>query len=38
LILVTLGAALIYEVNRRRKARIEQAREAEARSAEEAML
>jgi spermidine/putrescine transport system permease protein len=38
LILVTLGAALLYEVNRRRKARIEQAREAEARRAEEAML
>ncbi|MGL4319346.1 MAG: ABC transporter permease [Paracoccaceae bacterium] len=38
LILVTLGAAIVYEVNRRRKARIEAAREAEARRAEAAML
>ncbi|MFM2390990.1 MAG: hypothetical protein RLZZ437_2545 [Pseudomonadota bacterium] len=38
LILVTLAAAAIYEINRRRKARIEAAREADARRAEEAML
>jgi spermidine/putrescine transport system permease protein len=38
LILVTLVAAAIYEINRRRKARIEAAREADARRAEEAML
>lgn len=38
LILVTLGAAIVYELNRRRVARIESAREAEARRAEEAML
>ncbi|MCU0800220.1 MAG: ABC transporter permease [Rhodobacteraceae bacterium] len=38
LILVTLCAALIYEINRRRKARLEAAREAEARRAEDAML
>ena len=38
LILVTLVLALMYEINRRRRARIEAAREAEARRAEEAML
>ena len=38
LIVLTLVLALIYEMNRRRKARIEAAREAEARRAEEAML
>jgi spermidine/putrescine transport system permease protein len=38
LILVTLSAALIYELNRRRKARVAAAREAEARRAEQAML
>jgi spermidine/putrescine transport system permease protein len=38
LILLTLVLALIYEANRRRKARIEAEREAEARRAEEAML
>ena len=38
LILLTLVLALIYEMNRRRRARIEAAREAEARRAEEAML
>ncbi len=38
LILVTLGAAIVYELNRRRVARIESAREAEAKRAEEAML
>jgi spermidine/putrescine transport system permease protein len=38
LICVTLVLAVIYEVNRRRRARIESAREAEARRAEEAML
>jgi spermidine/putrescine transport system permease protein len=38
LILVTLALALIYEINRRRKAKIEAAREAEARRAEAAML
>jgi spermidine/putrescine transport system permease protein len=38
LILVTLLAAIIYELKRRRTARIELAREAEARRAEEAML
>lgn len=38
LIMVTLALALVYEVNRRRRARIEAAREAEARRAEEAML
>jgi spermidine/putrescine transport system permease protein len=37
LILVTLALAVIYEISRRRKARIEAAREAEARRAEEAM-
>jgi spermidine/putrescine transport system permease protein len=36
LILVTLALAVIYEVNRRRRARIEAAREAEARRAEAA--
>jgi spermidine/putrescine transport system permease protein len=34
LILVTLALALVYEFNRRRLARIEAAREAEARRAE----
>jgi spermidine/putrescine transport system permease protein len=38
LICVTLVLAVIYEVNRRRLARIESARQAEARRAEEAML
>ena len=38
LICLTLALALLYEVNRRRRARIEAAREAEARRAEEAML
>lgn len=38
LICVTLVMALVYEINRRRRARIEAAREAEARRAEEAML
>lgn len=38
LILVTLVLAIIYEINRRRRARVEAAREAEARRAEEAML
>jgi spermidine/putrescine transport system permease protein len=38
LILVTLVMAVIYEINRRRLARIEAARQAEARRAEEAML
>jgi spermidine/putrescine transport system permease protein len=38
LILLTLVLALVYEVNRRRRARIDAAREAEARRAEEAML
>ncbi len=38
LICVTLVLAVVYEVNRRRLARIESAREAEARRAEEAML
>jgi spermidine/putrescine transport system permease protein len=38
LILVTLVLAVIYEINRRRRAKIEAAREAEARRAEEAML
>jgi spermidine/putrescine transport system permease protein len=38
LILVTLGAAIWYEVSRRRKARIEAAREAEGRRAEDAEL
>ena len=38
LILLTLVLALVYEVNRRRRARIEAAREAEARRGEEAML
>ncbi|WP_309667585.1 ABC transporter permease subunit [Tabrizicola sp.] len=37
LILFTLGAAIWYEIARRRKASIEAAREAEARRAEEAM-
>lgn len=38
LILVTLVLAVIYEINRRRKARIEAAREAEGRRAEDAEL
>ena len=38
LILLTLLLAAVYEMNRRRRARIEAAREAEARRAEEAML
>jgi len=38
LICVTLILALVYEINRRRRARIQAAREAEARRAEEAML
>lgn len=38
LICVTLVLALVYEINRRRKARIEAEREAEARRAEAAML
>ncbi|MCU0903374.1 MAG: ABC transporter permease [Tabrizicola sp.] len=38
LILLTLVLALAYEMNRRRKERIESARQAEARRAEEAML
>jgi len=38
LILFTLGFAIVYEVNRRRKARIEAAREAEGRRAEDAEL
>lgn len=38
LICVTLVLALLYEINRRRRARIEAAREAEARRAEEALL
>jgi spermidine/putrescine transport system permease protein len=38
LILVTLVLAVIYEINRRRRARIEAAREAEARRAEAAEL
>jgi spermidine/putrescine transport system permease protein len=38
LIVVTLVLAVIYEINRRRLARIEAARQAEARRAEEAML
>jgi spermidine/putrescine transport system permease protein len=38
LILVTLGAAIWYEVSRRRKARSEAAREAEGRRAEDAEL
>ncbi|MFN3281437.1 MAG: ABC transporter permease [Tabrizicola sp.] len=38
LICVTLVLALVYEVNRRRKARIEAEREAEARRAEAALL
>lgn len=38
LILFTLGLAIWYEINRRRKARIEAAREAEGRRAEEAAL
>jgi spermidine/putrescine transport system permease protein len=38
LILVTLGSAIWYEVSRRRKARIEAAREAEGRRAEDAEL
>jgi spermidine/putrescine transport system permease protein len=38
LILVTLSLAIWYELNRRRKARIEAAREAEGRRAEEAAL
>ena len=38
LILFTLSMAVIYEINRRRKAAIEAAREAEGRRAEEAAL
>jgi spermidine/putrescine transport system permease protein len=38
LILFTLGLAVWYELNRRRKARVEAAREAEGRRAEEAAL
>jgi spermidine/putrescine transport system permease protein len=38
LILFTLGIAIWYEINRRRKARIEAAREAEGRRAEDAEL
>ena len=38
LICLTLSLALLYEVSRRRRARVEAAREAEARRAEEAML
>jgi len=38
LIVVTLILAIIYEINRRRRAKIEAGREAEARRAEEAML
>ena len=38
LIMVTLVLAVIYEINRRRKARIEAAREAEGRRAEDAEL
>jgi spermidine/putrescine transport system permease protein len=38
LILVTLGLAIWYELHRRRNARIEAAREAEGRRAEEAAL
>jgi spermidine/putrescine transport system permease protein len=38
LICVTLTLAVVYEVNRRRKAKIEAERQAEARRAEEAML
>ena len=38
LILLTLVLALVYEMKRRRRAKIEAAREAEARRAEEAML
>ncbi len=38
LIVVTLALALIYEMNRRRKARVEAARASEARRAEAAML
>ncbi len=38
LICVTLVLAVIYEINRRRRARVEAAREAEARRAEEAMI
>jgi spermidine/putrescine transport system permease protein len=38
LILVTLVLAVVYEINRRRLARIEAARQAEARRAEEAMI
>jgi spermidine/putrescine transport system permease protein len=38
LILLTLVLALVYEMNRRRLARIEAERQAEARRAEEAML
>ncbi|WP_103256750.1 ABC transporter permease [Tabrizicola aquatica] len=38
LICVTLVLAVLYEINRRRRARIEAAREAEARRAEEAAL
>jgi spermidine/putrescine transport system permease protein len=37
LILLTLGAAIWYEIARRRRARVEATREAEARRAEEAM-
>jgi spermidine/putrescine transport system permease protein len=38
LIMVTLVLAVIYEINRRRKARIEAAREAEGRRAEDAEM
>jgi spermidine/putrescine transport system permease protein len=38
LIVFTLGLAVVYEINRRRKARIEAAREAEARRAEDAEM
>lgn len=38
LIVFTLGLAVVYEINRRRNASIEAAREAEGRRAEEAML
>lgn len=38
LIMVTLAMALVYEINRRRRARIEAAREAEARRAEAAEM
>ena len=38
LIMVTLALALVYEITRRRRARVEAAREAEARRAEAAMI